>query len=107
MSEIFTGAIRANAVTVILLLGIVTYLCRFVGFWIVGFLHIGPRARRAFQALPGCIAMASALPVAIDAGTPAIAAVATGFVLMRFVRIEILALIAALAVVAGLRQAGF
>ncbi|MBY0611983.1 MAG: AzlD domain-containing protein [Beijerinckiaceae bacterium] len=100
------GGITFNAVTVIVLIGIVTYVCRFIGFWAIGFVEIGPRLRRSFELLPGCIAAASALPVAIDAGPLALLALAIAFVVMRAVRIEIVAIVAALGLIAGSRLAG-
>ena len=94
-------------VTVILLMAAATFLCRTLGFWIIGYMPIGRRMRRAFEALPGCIAAASALPVALDAGPVAMIALVLGFAVMRIARIEIAALVAALGLVALTRAAGF
>ncbi len=95
-----------NPVTAILLMAMATYFCRFIGFWIVSFMQVGYRTRRAFEVLPGCIAAATAFPIAIDSGPVAITALAVGFGVMRFVKIEVVALIAALGLVAGSRAFG-
>ena len=91
----------------ILLMGIVTLLCRIAGYWAIGFVAVGPRLRRSFENLPGCIAAASGVPVAVDAGPVALLALGVAFVVMRWVRIEIVAIIAALALVAASRATGW
>ena len=100
MENSVVGGVTFSAVTVIVLIGIITYVCRFIGFWAIGFVEIGPRLRRSFELLPGCIAAASALPVAIDAGPLAMLALVIAFVTMRVVRFEIVAIVAALGLIA-------
>ena len=92
---------------VIAFIGLGTYTCRFIGFWAIGFVAVGPRLRRSFDVLPGCIAVSSALPIAFDTGPVAILALVVAFLTMRVLRIEIVAIVAALALVALARASGF
>ena len=101
------GTLVFGPITAILFIGLVTLLCRISGYWLIGYVPIGPRLRRAFEMLPGAIAVSTAVPVAIDAGWAGIVALGIAFFGRRFVSIEIVPIVAALGFVALARASGF
>ncbi len=96
----------AGAAHAILAMAIATYLCRASGVVLMSRITITPRVERALRALPGSIVVATVLPLALDGGLPAIAALVAAIVVMRLVRFELAALVAGLAVVTLLRGIG-
>lgn len=63
----------------------VTVACRLGGYFLMRFVSVTPRVRRMLDALPGCIIIAAALPVALNGGPVVIAAIvgAIGVTLIR------------------------
>lgn len=100
------GGMLFGPISVIVFVGLVTLFCRVSGYWLIGYVAIGPRLRRAFAMLPGSIAASTAVPVAVDHGWPAIAALLIAFFGMRLIRIEIVVLLMGLGLVAGTRALG-
>lgn len=83
-----------------------TWLLRMAGYWVIGRFAIGPRMRRALEALPGSIFVAAIVPLALRAGAPGIAAAIAAVVVMIVTRREAFALVAGLASAALLRALG-
>ena len=100
------GTLVFGPITAILFIGLVTLFCRISGYWLIGFVPIGPRLRRAFEMLPGAIAASTAAPVAIDAGWPGMIALLIAFFGRRLIEIEIVPIVVALAFVAVWRALG-
>jgi uncharacterized membrane protein len=86
---------------------IVTYLCRISGVALMGFVPLTPRVRRGLAALPGCIVVATVLPIADRIGPVAFLTLAASLAVMAWRRSEILALATGLCVVSALRAWGF
>lgn len=85
---------------------IATYLCRVSGVVLMSRVTITPRVERALRALPGSIVVATVLPLTLDGGIPALAALAAAVIAMSLLRFELVALLAGLAVASVLRGAG-
>ena len=85
---------------------LVTFLCRIAGVVVMSRVRITPRIERGLRALPGSIILATILPVAMDNGWPAIAALAAAIVAMAVTRIDIVGLLAGLGTLAVIRALG-
>jgi uncharacterized membrane protein len=96
----------AASIAAILAMTAATYLTRAAGFWMMGHVPITARVRRMLDALPGCVLIAILAPMVARSGVPGIAAVVVAATLMTLWRNEFLAVLAAIATVAGLRAAG-
>lgn len=90
----------------ILAMAVATVLCRVAGYVIMGRIRLTPRVQAALAALPGSIVAATVAPIAIRSGPAAIAGVVAAIVTAHFVRNELAALAAGLAVAAGARALG-
>ena len=101
------GTLVFGPITAIVFIGLVTLFCRISGYWLIGFVPIGPRVRRAFEMLPGAIAVSTAVPVAIEAGLPGIVAIFIAFFGRRLIDIEIVPIVAALGFIVASRAFGF
>jgi uncharacterized membrane protein len=84
----------------------VTYLCRISGYALMRYVPLTPRVRRGLNVLPGCIIISAIAPIALRGGTTALAALAIAILVMIWRRSELLALVAGLLVVTGLRAFG-
>ncbi|HEX8665987.1 MAG TPA: AzlD domain-containing protein [Beijerinckiaceae bacterium] len=87
-------------------MALATYLCRASGVVLMSRVHLTPRVTRALAALPGSIVVATVMPLAWQAGLPAMAGVAAALVTMTALRYELAALMAGLGTVAALRALG-
>jgi uncharacterized membrane protein len=96
------GAGLAIAVMVV-----ATYACRASGLVLMSRVRLTPRIERALRALPGSIVVATVVPIAGDAGAPALLALAGTIVIMSLFRLELVAILAGLGIVAGARALGF
>ncbi len=92
---------------VILGMGLVTYLLRAGGYMIMGRFSITPAVRRGLEALPGAIVVSIVLPIVLKEGLPAILAIAVTAAGMIWLRRDLYAVIAGVAVAAAVRAAGF
>lgn len=81
----------------------VTALCRIAGMVLMSHVRITPRVERGLRALPGSILMATILPITVDSGPQAIAALAVAIATMALTRIDILSLVAGLGALAVIR----
>jgi uncharacterized membrane protein len=84
----------------------VTVASRLGGFWLMRYVKITPRVRRMFDALPGSIVVAAALPVAIDGGLVVVGAIAAAMIVTIVRRNDFLAVGTGMAVAALARAAG-
>jgi uncharacterized membrane protein len=83
-----------------------TYGCRVSGVVLMRYVRLTPAVKRGLAALPGSIVVATIVPLALRSGPPAVAGMLAGLLVMSLVRKEIVALVAGLAVAAGVRAAG-
>lgn len=95
-----------GAVLAIAAMALVTFLCRIAGVVVMSRVRLTPRIERGLRALPGSIILATILPVVIDNGLPAVAALAAAILVMVATRIDILGLLAGLGTLAVIRALG-
>lgn len=76
-----------------------TLLLRWAGYWILGRFAIGPRMRRALEALPGSLFVALTLPLALRAGPAGLFGACVAALLMVWSGREFVALAGGLAAV--------
>ena len=91
----------------ILAMTVATYLCRAAGVVVMSRMRITPRLERGLRALPGSIVVATVLPLAVQGGPPAALGLVAALLAMAWLRTELAALGAGLAVVGLVRAAGF
>ena len=84
-----------------------TYLCRAGGVFVMSRVRITPRLECGLRALPGSIVVATVLPLAVQGGAPAALALIAALAAMAWLRTELAALAAGLAVVSLVRAAGY
>ena len=84
-----------------------TYLCRAGGVFVMSRVLITPRLERGLRALPGSIVVATVLPLAVQGGPPAALGLIAALAAMAWLRTELAALAAGLAVVSLVRAAGY
>ncbi|MEJ1157663.1 AzlD family protein [Prosthecomicrobium sp. N25] len=91
---------------VILAMAAVTYGLRAGGYLVMGRVTLTPPVRRALEALPGAILIATVAPVALRGGGVALAALAVTAAVMALSRKDTLAVAAAVGVAALARSFG-
>jgi len=94
------------AFIVIFMMALVTVFTRWVGYYLIGFVTIGPRIEAAFRSLPGGVAAATILPIVVQDGATALAAVLMSAVVARRGMSDFFAVLAALGTAILLRQTG-
>jgi len=82
------------------------YGMRSAGFWLIGYIRIGPRLERMLIALPGAVIAASVVPVVAKGGLSAVLAVAASMVTMLVARNNFAAVVAGVGAAALARAAG-
>ena len=103
MSSIMHG----DVMLAIALMTAVTVSLRLGGYLLMSYVTVTPRVRRMLNALPGSVIAAAVLPVAVQGGAVAIAAVLAAMLAMALTRRDIVAVIAGSGTAALLRLAGF
>lgn len=95
--------------TTIVVIGVMTIAAaslRFGGFWFMRFVPVTPRVRAALEAMPFAVMLGLIVPPALRGGIAELAAIAVTGVVWRLGLSEVVAVVAGLATVAGLRAAG-
>jgi len=82
------------------------YGMRIGGYWLIGYIRIGPRLERMLIALPGAMIAASVVPVVAKGGPSAVLAVAASVVTMLIARNNFAAVVAGVGAAALARAAG-
>lgn len=98
---------RGDVMLAIALMTAVTVSLRLGGYFLMSYVTVTPRVRRMLNALPGSVIAAAVLPVAVQGGAVAIAAVLAAMLAMALTRSDIAAVIAGSGTAALLRLAGF
>jgi uncharacterized membrane protein len=88
-------------------MALATYLCRIGGIWLMDHLPPSPALKRALQALPGSIILATVIPLGMRGGLSALCGLAAAMLIMALTRKDIFALAGGMAMIIGLRQLGF
>lgn len=92
---------------VIAAMAAVTYACRAGGYAAMGFVALTPRVRRALDALPGSIVVATVAPLMLKGGPVAIAAVVAGVATMAVTRKDLAAIVVGIGVAIAARALGY
>lgn len=95
--------IRPDILYAILLLGVVSYGCRFSGFFLMRYVSLTPRVEAWLRAIPIALTGAILGPIAVNGGPPEWLGLLAAVVLMRVTANEFVSAIAAVAVVATAR----
>lgn len=96
-----------GAVIAILAMALATYACRVSGVAVMSRIRPSPRLERALRALPGSIVVAVTVPVAVAAGPAGVVGVLAAGLTMALTRLEGLAIVVGVVVVAGGRALGW
>lgn len=99
--------VRGNVLLAIAIMGMVTVALRLGGFFLMRYVPVTPRVRRMLDALPGSVIAAAVLPVAIQGGTVAVAAIAAAILVMALSRNDVVAVLAGVGIAALLRLQGW
>jgi len=102
-----SSIVHGNVMLAIALMTAVTISLRLGGYFLMSYVTVTPRVRRMLNALPGSVIAAAVLPVAVQGGSVAIAAVLAAMLAMALTRSDIVAVIAGSGTAALLRLAGF
>jgi uncharacterized membrane protein len=84
----------------------VTALIRVSGYWLMAHVPLTPRVRRMLDALPGCVVVATILPIVLRSGSAGMLGIAAVVVVMLLRFNEFVAVFTGLGLVAGLRALG-
>jgi uncharacterized membrane protein len=90
----------------ILVMGVIAFMMRAGGFWLMGRVPLTPRVRRMLEALPGSIVAAIVLPIVARLGLVAALAVVAAALVMTWRRNELVAVSAGIAIAIAARAAG-
>ena len=96
-------SIRADIVTAIALVGVVSYACRASGYLLMRYVTPTPRVLGVMQAIPMALVGAILGPVAANGGPPEWAGLVTAAALMWATRHDFVSIFSSMAVVAALR----
>lgn len=97
---------EAITLAVILAMAGVTYLCRSLGYFLMGYVPLTPRVRRGLEALPGAVVVSIVVPGAVAAGSAGILAVMAGMITMWATRRDLIGLIIGCLTAVGARALG-
>ena|SRR5437868_9017884 len=101
-----SSLVHADVLLAIAAMTAVTVALRLSGYFLMGYVTVTPRVRRMLDALPGSVIAAAVLPVALQGGPVAIAAIGVTMVTMVLTRNDIIAAAAGVGTAALLRLAG-
>jgi uncharacterized membrane protein len=101
-----TSLIHGDVMLAIAAMTAVTVSLRLGGFFLMSYVTVTPRIRRMLDALPGSVIAAAVLPVALQGGPVAIAAVVLAMLAMHLSRSDIIAIVVGVGAAALLRALG-
>jgi uncharacterized membrane protein len=99
-------SVDPTVLLIILLMGLVTYLCRIGGYWMMGRFTISPRIEAGLQYLPGAVLISLVGPAMAEEGVPGVLAIVATAVAMRLSSNLLVAMVAGVATVWLARQIG-
>ena len=102
-----TDLVHRDVMLAIAAMTAVTVSLRTGGFFLMSYVTVTPRIRRMLDALPGSVIAAAVLPVALQGGPIAIAAVVLAMLAMYLSRSDIAAIVVGVGAAALLRALGF
>jgi uncharacterized membrane protein len=102
-----TDLVHGDVMLAIAAMTAVTLSMRLGGYFLMSYVTVTPRVRRMLDALPGSVIAAAVLPVALQGGAVAIAAVVLAMLAMYLSRSDIVAIVVGVGAAALLRAMGF
>jgi uncharacterized membrane protein len=96
-------SLHADALLAILLMGMASYLCRFGGYFLMGYVAVTPRVDAWLRAIPIALIGAILGPISVKGGLAEWFGLATAIAAMRVTGNDLVSAVAAIAVVAGVR----
>ena len=102
-----TSLVHGDVMLAVAAMTAVTLSMRLGGYFLMSYVTVTPRVRRMLDALPGSVIAAAVLPVALQGGAVAIAAVVLAMLAMYLSRSDIVAIVVGVGAAALLRAAGF
>jgi len=96
-------SLHADALLAILLMGMASYLCRFGGYFLMGYVAVTPRVDAWLRAIPIALIGAILGPIAVKGGLAEWFGLVTAIVGMRVTGNDLVSAVAAIAVVASIR----
>jgi uncharacterized membrane protein len=99
--------IHESNFAILILLAIITYICRIGGFILMRYVPLTPSIRHGLEALPGSVMAAVIVPGVMSAGAPGLVGVSAAILLMYLTKSDIAAMLAGCAMVAVFRAHGF
>ena len=87
-------------------MAVATYAMRAGGFWMMSHVPPSPRLRKALNALPGSVIVATVLPIVARDGITAMLTICAAMAVMWVTRRDILAVVAGMAVATAMRAIG-
>ncbi len=98
--------IHGDVLLAIVAMTAVTLSLRLGGYFLMSYVVVTPRVRRMLDALPGSVISAAVLPVALQGGLVAIAAVLLAMLAMYLSRSDMVAILVGVGAAALLRALG-
>lgn len=89
----------------LLVMAIASFACRAGGFWLMRFVTITPRLEAALKATPLAVMIGIVAPAAASGRPPELLGIAVTAILMRLTGNDLLAALAGVGALAGLRMA--
>ena len=93
-----------KALLVIAVMVLAAIICRFSGFWLMGFVPITPRVKAGLAAIPIAVMAGIMAPAIVRGGVPESAGMIATVAVVKLGGNDLVAIIAGLAAVAALRQ---
>jgi uncharacterized membrane protein len=99
-------SVDPTVLLIILLMGLVTYLCRIGGYWMMGRFTLSSRVEAGLQYLPGAVLISLVGPAMAEEGIPGVLAVIATAVGMRLTGNLLIAMLAGVLTIWLARQVG-
>jgi len=95
--------LHADIFWAILMMGLASGLCRFGGYFLMGYVAVTPRIEAWLRSIPMALIGAILGPIAVKGGPAEWLGLATAIAVMRVTGNDLLSAVAAIGIVAGLR----
>lgn len=99
-------SVDPTVLLIILLMGLVTYLCRIGGYWMMGRFTLSSRVEAGLQYLPGAVLISLVGPAMAEEGIPGVLAVIVTAVAMRLTGNLLIAMLGGVLTIWLTRQVG-
>jgi len=101
------GLVDAHTLLAICVMAATTVFNRTAGFLLMRLVPLTPRVRKILDSLPGAVLVAIVAPTAVHGDLAMVLGLVAAFVATRLTKNDFIAVLAAVAVAAGVRALGF